>query len=118
MKCKAIFDNNEEVLFPNQFVNARVLVRTEQGATTVPNVAIQRSPQSTFVYVVSDDAENKTKIAKLRTVQIKITNETTSVVDGISPGDKVVVDGLDKLQDGAQVVLPDAGAGPARRPAS
>jgi multidrug efflux system membrane fusion protein len=100
VKFKAVFANKENALFPNQFVNARLLVDTAHNVILVPNAAIQHSPQSAFVYVVKP---NNTVDA--RNVQIQGTEgEQTAIASGLSAGDTVVTDGVDKLQPGARVV--------------
>ncbi len=98
-KLKAVFDNEDNHLFPNQFVNVRVLVGNKQGLTIVPSTAIQRGPQGTFVYIM-----NSNGTVSIRTVKEAITEGTqTGLSDGLQPGDVVVVDGQDKLQDGTKV---------------
>ena len=100
VKFKAVFPNKENALFPNQFVNARLLVNTVHNMVLIPNAAIQHSPQSAFVYVVK---ANNTVDA--RNVQIQGTEgEQTAIASGLTAGDTVVTDGVDKLQPGARVV--------------
>jgi membrane fusion protein, multidrug efflux system len=100
VKLKAVFANADDALFPNQFVNARIAVDTLRNATLVPNAAIQRSPQSTFVYTVNPD---NTVAAK--NVEVKLTQgDQTAVASGLAPGETVVIDGVDKLQPGTKVV--------------
>ncbi|HEV7507882.1 MAG TPA: MdtA/MuxA family multidrug efflux RND transporter periplasmic adaptor subunit [Thermoanaerobaculia bacterium] len=99
VRIKAIFDNNDEALFPNQFVNARLLVDTLRGVVTVPNAAIQRSPQSTFVYFVKPD-----HTVESRNVVVKMSEgDETTVQSGVAAGDVVVIDGVDKLRPGSKV---------------
>lgn len=99
VRIKAIFDNEDGLLFPNQFVNARLLVDRKSDATVVPTAAIQRGPANYFVYVVRDD-----ETVELRTVTPGLSEGAeTSVDSGLSPGEIVVTDGLDKLQDKAKV---------------
>ena len=94
VRLKAVFDNEDGLLFPNQFVNARLLVDTRRDATVVPTAAVQRGPTSTFVYVVQPD-----DTVELRTVTVSLAEGTrTSVESGLSPGEIVVTEGLDKLQ--------------------
>jgi multidrug efflux system membrane fusion protein len=98
-KLKAVFDNEDNHLFPNQFVNIQVLVGKKQGVTIVPSTAIQRGPQGTFVYVVGSNST-----ATIRPVKESITEGTqVGLSDGLQPGENVVVDGQDKLQDGTKV---------------
>ena len=98
-KLKAVFDNRDFALFPQQFVNVRLLVDSLSHQLVVPNVAVQNGQQGTFVYVVDDQSR-----VHLKTVQIGIvTDTTTQIVSGISDGERVVVDGTDRLVEGAQV---------------
>lgn len=107
VKFKAVFDNKDLALFPNQFVNARLLLETRHGATIVPMAAIQRSPQSTFVYVVKED-----NTAEVRNVTVGQTEgDEAQVTEGIAPGERVVIDGIDKLQQGTKVTVRMAGPG-------
>jgi len=99
-KLKAIFDNADNALWPNQFVNAHLLLETRRNATVVPAAAIQRGPQAmTFAYVVRPD-----KTVEARALKVALTQGTLSVIDsGLSPGEVVVTDGQDKLQNGSRV---------------
>jgi len=98
-KLKAVFENNDHALFPNQFVNIRLLLETREDATIVPTAAIQRGPKGEFVYVVKTD-----KTVEARPVQIGLTEgSNTSIDSGLSPGEVVVIDGADKLRPGAVV---------------
>jgi membrane fusion protein, multidrug efflux system len=99
VKLKAIFENSDVALFPNQFVNARLLVDTQQNATLVPTAAIQRNPQGAFVYVV------KSNQAAMQSVTIGTTDGGVAAVQGVNPGDAVAITGFDKLQDGAKVSI-------------
>jgi multidrug efflux system membrane fusion protein len=100
VKLKAVFANADSALFPNQFVNARISVDTLRNVTLVPNAAIQRSPQSTFVYTVNPD---NTVAAK--NVEVQLTQgDQTAIARGLDPGETVVIDGVDKLQPGTKVV--------------
>jgi membrane fusion protein, multidrug efflux system len=99
VKLKAEFANTDGVLFPNQFVNARLLVDTIPNAILIPNAAIQHSPRSAYVYVVNADST-----VEARNVSVKLTEGDRSAIDsGLKPGETIVVDGLDKLQPGAKV---------------
>jgi multidrug efflux system membrane fusion protein len=111
VKLKAEFSNANLALFPNQFVNIRMLVETMADATLVPSAAIQRGAPGTFVYVVKDDKSVTVTPVKLGPVQ----GETTAIASGVAPGALVVVDGADKLREGAKVELitRDAQAAPA-----
>jgi multidrug efflux system membrane fusion protein len=104
VRLKALFANENLALFPNQFVNARLLVDTLHNAIIVPSAAVQRSPQATFVYVVKAD-----NTVEFRTVEVLTTDGDLSCVkQGLAPGEKVVVDGLDKLRPGSKVAPADA----------
>src|SRR5215469_1552812 len=108
-KLKAVFDNRDDRLWPNQFVNADLLVETRKNSTVVPTAAIQRGPQGTFVYAVNSD-----KTVQDKPVTVSLTQgDITVVTDGVGPGDTVVTDGQDKLQRGSRIeprnVTPNAG---------
>jgi multidrug efflux system membrane fusion protein len=110
VKLKAQFSNEDGSLFSNQFVNVRMLVDTVRNATIVPGAAVQRGAQGTFVYVIKED-----KTVALRKVKVgTIEAENVAVESGVAPGDVVVVEGNDRLRDGAKVEIPDkSGAAPA-----
>jgi multidrug efflux system membrane fusion protein len=111
VKLKAVFGNEDRMLFPNQFVNARMLLDTKQGATIVPSVAIQRGSQGPFTYVVKPD-----QTVAMRPVTVGPTQgDDAAIESGLAPGDLVVVDGADKLRDGAKVEVQTAQAAPKRR---
>src|SRR6202451_856688 len=98
-KLKAVFDNKDNQLWPNQFVNADLLLETRKNSTVVPTAAIQRGPQGTFVYMVKPD-----KTVEARTVTIALAEANLTVVtNGVAPGDVVVTDGQDKLQTGSSI---------------
>ncbi len=102
VRLRAIFPNEDEHLFPNQFVNARLLVKTLHNAIIVPSNALQTGPNGQFVYVVKSD-----NTVDVRNVKPGITNGTRTVVsDGLKPGDRVVTDGTDHLRAGAKVSIP------------
>ena len=104
-KLKAVFDNKDNALFPQQFVNVHLLVDSLTDQLVVPNVAVQNGQQGTFVYVV-DQASR----VHLKTVQVGRTTDTsTDILSGISEGDRVVVDGTDRLVEGAVVRVRKAG---------
>jgi membrane fusion protein, multidrug efflux system len=98
-KLKSVFDNSDFSLFPNQFVNMHLLVDTRRNLSVVPTSAIQRGPQGTYVYVVQPDST-----VKVRPVNVALTvNNNVGVDNGLNPGEVVVTDGQDKLQDGSKV---------------
>jgi multidrug efflux system membrane fusion protein len=106
VKLKAEFPNLDGALFPNQFVNVRMPVESRQDATLVPSAAIQRGAPGTFVFLVKPDQSVAVTPVKLGAIE----GETTEVTSGLQPGDQVVVDGSDKLRDGAKVELADLNA--------
>lgn len=99
IKLKATFPNRDNTLFPNQFVNARLLVSTQRGVILVPVAAIQRNAQDSFVYVVKPD-----QTVAMQTVTVGTMDGNVVAVQGIKTGDTVAVDGFDKLQNGVKVV--------------
>ena len=100
VKLKAIFSNEDDQLFPNQFVNARLLVDIRRGATLVPVSAVQRSPGRALVYVVSGAEQSVT----LRTVTVGPSEGDDVVIEtGLAPGEQVVVAGGDKVHEGSAV---------------
>jgi multidrug efflux system membrane fusion protein len=106
-KLKSVFSNQDNVLFPNQFVNIHLLVDTKHDLTIVPTPAIQRGPQGTYVYAVGSD-----NTVKIRTVAIaQTTGGSIGLSGGLNAGDVVVIDGQDKLQDGSKVTPNFAGGG-------
>jgi multidrug efflux system membrane fusion protein len=101
VKLRAQFDNKDESLFPNQFVNVRLLVDVLKGAVVIPTAAIQRGAPGTFVYLIG--ADNKVSVRKIDLGPID--GERAAVQSGLEVGDRVVIDGADKLREGATVVL-------------
>jgi multidrug efflux system membrane fusion protein len=99
VKARAVFDNKNDALFPNQFVNTRLLVNTLQGVTLVPASAIQQNGQASFVYLIQNG------VAHSRTVKPGVTEGGLTQVDGINPGDVVANSSFDKLQENTAVVI-------------
>jgi len=98
-KFKAVFENPENNLWPNQFVNVHLLLETRKDAITMPVSAVQRGPQGTFTYLVDDK-----NTVQVRPIQLALTQGNVAVVaSGVQPGDKVVTDGQEKLQPGSRV---------------
>jgi membrane fusion protein, multidrug efflux system len=98
-RLKAIFENKDDALWPNQFVNIQLLLEVKKDATIVPAAAIQRGPQGSFVYAMKAD-----KTVEVKPVTVDLTqNNLTAIATGIAPGDVVVTDGQDKLQSGTKV---------------
>ena len=101
VRLRSQFDNRDNLLFPNQFVTAVLLVDTMKNATIAPSAAIQRGAPGAFVYVV-----NAERVVGLRPVKLGPTNgDRVGILSGLNPGEQVVVDGADKLRDGAKVML-------------
>jgi multidrug efflux system membrane fusion protein len=99
VRCEAEFPNENSELFPNQFVNAKLLLEVKRDATVIPVVAIQRGPQGTYVYVVKAD-----QTVQVRTVKIGVTEaDLVSIDSGLSPDELVVVDGAERLREGSKV---------------
>ena len=100
VKAKAEFDNTDESLFPNQFVNIRLRVRDLQNVLTIPTSAVQRNMNGFFVYVVEDGQ------TRMREIQSSYATDLITVVDqGLNPGDVVVTDGVDRLREGSRVTV-------------
>jgi multidrug efflux system membrane fusion protein len=98
-KLKGVFDNKDDQLWPNQFVNANLLLEIRKNSTVVPAAAILRGPQGTFVYAVKPD-----KTVEARPVTVSLTQgNLTALASGLNPGDVVVTDGQDKLQTGSKI---------------
>src|SRR3954470_22357093 len=98
-KLKAVFTNEDSVLWPNQFVNIHLLLETQKNVTVVPSAAVQRGPQGNYVYVMKPD-----KTVEVRNVTIPVTQGNLSeIASGVSPNEFVVTDGQDKLQQGSRV---------------
>jgi multidrug efflux system membrane fusion protein len=111
-RLKAVFANKDDSLWPNQFVNIRLLLETLKNSTVIPAAAIQRGPQGSYVFAVKPD-----KTVEVRPVTVQITqNSMSAISSGLSPNDLVVTDGQDKLQSGT-TVEPHNGALPSNRPA-
>jgi multidrug efflux system membrane fusion protein len=108
-KLKAQFDNTDNSLFPNQFVNIQLRVQTLHDETVIPTAAVQRGAPGTFVYLVKPDDTVAVQVIKLGPGE----GEKVAVRSGLSVGDRVVVDGADKLRDGAKIALRPASSGAA-----
>ena len=99
VKGRAVFENKNNALFPNQFVNTRLLVNTLQGVTLIPASAIQQNGQASFVYVIQNN------VAHMRSIKLGVTDGGMTQVDGINPGDVVANSSFDKLQDNTAVAV-------------
>jgi membrane fusion protein, multidrug efflux system len=101
VRLKAQFPNTDYRLFPSQFVNARLLIDTQRGATVVPTAAIQQSPRGSFVYVLRPD-----RTVGIRQVTVGVTDgDDVSIERGLTVGEQVVVEGAERLRDGAAIEL-------------
>ncbi len=114
-KLKAVFDNRDHALWPNQFVNARLLLEVRKNNTVVPAAAIQRGPQGTFVFTVKPEktasSATPSYVAEMRPVTVAFSEGNfTAITQGLTPGETVVTDGQDKLQPGTHVELRGGGA--------
>ena len=99
VKMRGIFDNKDDALFPNQFVNTKLLVDTLQGVTLIPSAAIQQNGQTSFVYLVQNDT------VQIRNIKVGVTDAGQTAVTGINPGDMVATSSFEKLQNGSKVVI-------------
>lgn len=109
VKLRAVFPNANNSLFPSQFVNARLLVEEKTRITLLPNAAVQRNTQSTYVFLVKPDHT----VTIRQVTQGIVENGETEILSGVSPGDIAVTDGVDKLQEGSKVGIKLAGKTPA-----
>jgi multidrug efflux system membrane fusion protein len=104
LKLRAIFSNPDEMLYPNQFVNARLLVNTMHDTVRVPVPAVQRGEPGTFVYLINPD-----NTVTVRPVKVgPVGGNYQAILSGLNPDDRVVTDGTDRLRDGGKVTLPGA----------
>jgi len=101
VKLKAQFSNENFSMFANQFVNTRLLVNVKRGAVIVPSAGIQRGSQGSFVYVVNADSTVSVRVVQIGTVQ----GDDTEILSGLKAGEQIVIDGADKLREGAKVVV-------------
>ncbi|MGO9020736.1 MAG: efflux RND transporter periplasmic adaptor subunit [Syntrophobacteraceae bacterium] len=105
-RLKAVFENKDNALFPNQFVNASLLMETLRGVTVVPTAALQRSPKGTYVYLVKEDQTVTVRWVKLGPSE----GDRVSIEEGITPGDLVVVEGAERLKEGSSVEVQKQGS--------
>lgn len=101
LKLRATFDNRDNALFPNQFVNARLLVEEKHGVTLVPTAVVQRNSQITYVYLVKPDSTVTVRAVTAGTTE----GDHSEITSGLSPGDVVVMTGVDRLQEGSKVAV-------------
>jgi len=112
LKLRATFENPKGTLFPNQFVNARLLVEEKRGVTLVPTAAVQRNSQATYVYVVKADSTVTVRPIAIGTTE----GDDSEVTSGLAPGEVVVMTGVDKLEEGTKVNAQIPTASPAVSP--
>ncbi|EEF57493.1 efflux RND transporter periplasmic adaptor subunit [Pedosphaera parvula] len=98
VRLRAIFPNEDNGLFPNQFVNARLLIDVERGVALVPSIAIQLNPQGSFVYFVKPD-----QTVTMRTITVGTTDGNVTAVKGVEPGEVIVLDNFNRLQEGTKI---------------
>jgi membrane fusion protein, multidrug efflux system len=110
IKLKAIFPNTDDSLFPNQFVNARLLVDTQHGDVLIPTAAIQRNAQGAFVYQVKPD-----QTVAMHTLTTGVTDGNVAAVQGLDAGAVIALDNFDKLQDGMKVVTQQTAGNPSQK---
>jgi multidrug efflux system membrane fusion protein len=113
LKLRATFRNTKGTLFPNQFVNVRLLVQEKHGVTLVPTTAVQRNSQATYVYVVKADSSVTVRPIVIGTTE----GDDSEVTSGLAPGEVVVMTGVDKLQEGSKVKAQVPSASPPASPA-
>src|SRR5580692_3467679 len=110
VKVRASFANDDFALFPNQFVNARLLVKTLQDVTLVSSSAIQQNGQTSFVYVIQDN------VAHLRNIKAGVSDNGSTQVEGLNPGDVLADSSFDKLQDNSKITVATGKPGPGQKP--
>ena len=112
IRLRATFDNSDDRLFPNQFVNMRLRVQTLRDVTVIPSASVQRASFGTFVYVVKDDSTVTVRRVALGPAQ----GDRIAITSGVEAGEQVVLEGVDDLTEGAKVeIIPEGGARPARQ---
>jgi multidrug efflux system membrane fusion protein len=114
LRLRAVFENKDNLLFPNQFVNIRLLVEQKSGVTLVPTAVIQRNSRSTYVYVVNQDDTVTVRQITTGTTE----GNDTQITSGVAPGDILVMTGVDKLQEGTKVAVEMADDQPGSRSGS
>lgn len=110
VRVRSLFTNENYALFPNQFVNAKLLITTEQGVLLVPNAVIQRNTQGAFVYLVKSN-----QTVAIQMIKTGVTDGNVTAVEGLRPGDLIAADNFNRLQDGAKVVIRQTDGSAARK---
>jgi multidrug efflux system membrane fusion protein len=111
LKFRAVFDNQNRALYPNQFVNARLLQQEKAGVTLLPSAAIQRNTNDTYVWLIKPDNTVTARSIKIGTAE----GDQSEITSGLQPGDKVVMTGVDKLEEGSKVAASSPSAAPAAK---
>lgn len=111
IRIRSVFSNEDNALFPNQFVNAQLLIDTLHGKTLIPAYAVQRNAQTAFVYVVKPD-----ETVEMRTIKTEATDGNVTAVDGLQPGELIVTDNFNRLSDGAKISERKPGEGAEGKP--
>jgi membrane fusion protein, multidrug efflux system len=118
-KLKAVFNNTDDVLFPNQFVNIHLVMEERREALVIPSAAVQNGVQGSFVWVVDTNEKGDSGTAKIQPIKVGLVQGQMNIIDsGLDAGQKVVVDGADRLRAGSQVIVSQArraGGGPVGR---
>lgn len=112
LKLRATFANRQDLLYPNEFVNTRLLVDTEHNKILIPTQAIQHNGQEAFVFLIVNGKKPGTKIAKLQDVKAGTSNEGMTAVTGINPGDVVATSSFEKLRNGSEVRIAKSSPAP------
>ncbi|MDW5267640.1 MULTISPECIES: efflux RND transporter periplasmic adaptor subunit [Acidobacteriaceae] len=99
VKARALFDNKNGVLFPNEFINTRLLVNTLHNVTLVPSSTVQHNGQESFVYIVQNN------VAHVRSVKPGVTDDNTTQIEGVNPGDVLADSSFEKLQDNSKIII-------------
>jgi membrane fusion protein, multidrug efflux system len=118
-KLKAVFNNTDDALFPNQFVNIHLVMEERREALVIPSAAVQNGVQGSFVWVVDTNEKGDSGTAKIQPIKVGLVQGQMNIIDsGLDAGQKVVVDGADRLRAGSQVIVSQArrgGSGPGGR---
>jgi len=118
-KLKAVFENRDQSLFPNQFVNIHLDLEDRTNALVIPSAAIQSGIQGSFVWVIDSSAAGGAATARVQPVKVALTEGSVSILDsGLQPGQNIVIDGADRLRAGQAVIATAATARGAQAPAA
>ena len=115
-KLKAVFDNKDGGLFPNQFVNIHLVLENRQDAVVIPSAAMQTGSQGNFVWVIENDPAKKQQVARMQPIKVAMSEGAQIILDGgLQPGQTIVIDGADRLRPGQLVVTSEAHNGAAKQ---